>query len=275
MTSHRKYRHLTSAMLAMLILIADCAWADTVTTFERQFSQLLERYWQPAVTIHGIDTTVFDYAAMKLDSEQPASLFTQIRTTLASVDPVVIKDRDTAKAFWINAYNFGAFQLIIDNYPVDSIRSFKISLLKHPWSKRILNIAGRDYSLSEIEKDILLAEYGDVRILFAVSCAAVSCPDRTAQAFTGSRLDQQLDDMIRTFFTNPRKGAFLDKDAGTLTLSWILKKDQEWFATADGDVLGFVLRYFPGQQREWLQAHDVSIDYFDHDWTLNDLAQAE
>lgn len=275
MTARGKYRYMGSVMLAMLMFMGNSASAETEETLELQFSQLLDRYWQPTVTIHGIPTTVFDYAAMKQDAVEPGSLFAQIRTTLESFDPATIKDRNMAKAFWINAYNFGAFQLVIDHYPVDSIRSFKISLLKHPWSQKVLRIGGRDYSLTEIEKDILLAKYGDVRILFAVSCAAVSCPDRTQEAFTGSRVDQKLDDMIRTFFANPYKGLFLDEDAGTLILSWILKKDQTLFAANDGGELGFVLPYLPDQQRKWLQTHNVSIRYFDHDWTLNDLAQAD
>jgi hypothetical protein len=64
---------------------------------------------------------------------------------LESTNPSGFADADSAKAFWINAYNFGAMRLIIDHYPADSIRSLKISLLKYPWSQDAVRIAGRDY----------------------------------------------------------------------------------------------------------------------------------
>ncbi len=243
--------------------------------FEQLYDALLKKYWRSSVSIHGIKTTVFDYASMARDADNSESLFAKITQSLESVDPLKFKDANQAKAFWINAYNFGATRLIVKHYPVYSITSFKISLLKHPWSKDAVRINGQDYSLTEIEKDVLLKQYGDPRIIFAVSCAAVSCPDRMPHAFTGARLDEQLDDMIRTFFTNPGKGMLLDRDENTVTLSWILKKDAHLFPNDEGGVLGFVMQYLAPEARAWLKANPMQINYFDHDWILNDLAQAE
>ena len=70
-------------------------------------------------------------------------------------------------------------KLVAEHYPIDSIRSMKISLLKYPWSVKGISVGKSKYSMKQIEKDILLKRYGDPRIIFAVSCAAVSCPDRT------------------------------------------------------------------------------------------------
>lgn len=67
----------------------------------------------------------------------------------------------------------------------------------------------------------------------------------------------------------------LDRERGILTLSWILKKDAYLFEEDKGGVLGFVLTYLDSKTTRWLKANPVKIDYFDHDWTLNDLAQAQ
>lgn len=243
--------------------------------FENLFDQLLERYWRPTVSINGVNTTVFDYSQMKVDAEQPQSIFRQTLKAISGVDPSQITKPDEIKAFWINAYNFAAMRLVIDHYPVDSIRSLHISLVKYPWSKKAIQIGGDEYSLKQIEKDILLKKFDDPRIIFAVSCAAVSCPDRTPEPFIAAKLDQQLDNMIRNFFANPHKGLLLIPGNNTLTLSWILKKDKDLFESREGGVLGFISPYLSKEMRAWLEVNLVNITYFNHDWTLNDLAQAE
>jgi hypothetical protein len=243
--------------------------------FERLYGELLHTYWRPSVKIHGIETTVFDYAAMKQDTDRPDSLFKRTLKALEGLDPARLGGPNEEKAFWLNAYNFGAIRLIIDHYPVDSIRSMKISLIKYPWSKYAVRIGGRGYSLQEIEKSILLKKFDDPRIVFAVSCAAVSCPDRIPEPFTAARLDAQLDAMIRTFFANPTKGLRVDRDARTVTLSWILKKDSHLFPEGKGGGLGFVASYVGKDLGQWLRTSAIEIRYFDHDWALNDIALAD
>lgn|GEM_PF-539614 len=275
-------RHLKKYLLAVIALLvvsveamSDASMPAGVKSenrFEHLYNSLLNKYWRPSVTINGIATTVFDYAAMASDASKPNSLFSQIASSLALVDTTVLPHSNQSKAFWINAYNFGAMRMIVEHYPVDSITSFKISLLKHPWSKKSLRIGNQDYSLTEIEKDILLKDYDDPRIIFAVSCAAVSCPDRTAQAFSGESLDDQLNNLIREFFRNPGKGLLLDRKQEKVTLSWIFKKDAHLFGD---DIMAFVMDYLEPESQSWLKTHAVAIDYFNHDWTLNDLAQAE
>ena len=242
--------------------------------FENLYSQLLISYWRPAITINGVSTTVFDYAQMKKDADQPKSLFTQTLNALEEVNPLQLKSKKE-KAFWINAYNFAAMYLVIEHYPVDSIRSLRISLIKYPWSKKAILIGGNEYSLKQIEKDILLEKFGDPRIVFAVSCAAVSCPDRIAEPFTSEKIDYQLDKMISNFFANSDKGLLLNRNDKTLTLSWILKKDMALFGDTKSGVLDFIKPYLSKETQVWLNENSVSIEYFKHDWTLNDLAQAD
>lgn len=242
--------------------------------FELAYGQLLERYWRPPVTINGVETTVFDYAHMAEDHARKNSPMDKVIDALRKVDPGA-SSGNAEKAFWINAYNFGAMRLVIEHYPVDSIRSLKISLIKYPWWKDAVEVQGRSYTLQQIEKDILLPKFNDPRIVFAVSCAAVSCPDRTPEPFTADRLDAQLDEMIRVFLMNPKKGLKADHEKNKLILSWIFEKDQQLFEQPDG-VLGFVRRYVPRATADWLSSNKrIDIDYFDHDWTLNDLAQAD
>ncbi len=256
--------------LVGMLLVAP-GFAAEMSRFDTLYGELLHEYWRPTVTIHGIETTVFDYAAMQREA---GPMIDEIVETLAKIEPMQIDGVNAAKAFWINVYNFAAIRMVIDAYPVDSITSFKISLIKHPWSKKSINVGGQRYSLSGIEKDILLSRFNDPRIIFAVSCAAVSCPDRTAEPFDGAHLEAQLDELIRTYFRNPKKGLSLNRETNTLTLAWIIKKDSYLFQNETAGVLAFVRPYLDEELRGWLASQKVKLEYFDHDWTLNDLAQA-
>jgi len=265
------------SMLLIAVLMAvmtKTSYADS-TEFNNLYGELLARYWRPVVRIHGTNTTVFDYVQMKQDAQNVNSLFNRTLRAIEQVDPTQLQGTNVAKAFWINAYNFAAMRLVIDHYPVDSIRSLSISLIKYPWSKKVIKIGNNRYSLKQIEKDILLRQFNDPRIVFAVSCAAVSCPDRTAEPFMAEYLDSQLEAMIRSLFKNPDKGLRLNRIGRTLTLSWIVNKDGRLFQDKEKGVLGFVLPYLDPDTRGWLNANTVTIDYFKHDWTLNDLAQAD
>jgi hypothetical protein len=273
------WRHLGCTALIMLLIGGRVVAADAPERpeqrFERLYGELLAEYWHPPVRINGIRTTVFDYARMHRDAAAPNALFSRVAGALERVNPDALAGEDLVKAFWMNAYNFAAMKLAVDHYPVDSIRSFRISLLRYPWSRKAIRIGGRDYSLGEIEHDVLVGRTGDRRTVFAVSCAAVSCPDRSAEAFTADKLERQLETLIRTFFENPDKGARLDRERRTLTLAWILKKDQALFPSKDGGVLGFAMYYLPETDRQWITDHSVTVKYFDHDWSLNDLRLAD
>ena len=102
----------------------------------------------------------------------------------------------------------------------------------------------------------------------------MSCPDRTADAFTGNALDEQLDETVRNFLTNSKKGLYDDRKNNKLVLSWIFKKDRHLFANREGGVLGFVRNYAPRETAQRLDDIQIDVSYFDHDWTLNDLSQA-
>lgn len=247
-----------------------------IEDFSRHFGQLFRRYWRPAVQIHGIETTVFDYAAIAREAGQPESDFSKTVLALRQVNITELVGDNREKAFWINVYNFAAMKLAVEHYPVASITEAKI-VNGDPWSVTVVRIGDMSYSLKQIENAILLKKFDDPRIVFAISCAAVSCPDRTNEVFSGEHFDSQLDSLIRGLFANRSKGLVIDRERKVVTLSWILKADQRLFGDDEQRVLRFVRQYIPPNIAAWLEQHsaDVTIQYFTHDWTLNDVALAE
>ncbi len=260
------YSHLTSELPI----------ASAADEFSQHYGRLFLRNWRPAVTIHGFLTTVFDYAAIAGEVGQPNSDFTKAAASLQRVDVALLDGGDYEKAFWINIYNFGAMKLAAEHYPVPSIIDPKISA-DDPWGVEALRIGDESYSLKKIENAILLEKFDDPRIVFAISCAAVSCPDRTDRIFSEASLDQQLDALVRGLFANSTKGLAINRELGVATLSWILKADQRLFGGSDQGVLQFVSRYVPADTQNWLESHlsEIKVEYFTHDWGLNDIALAD
>ena len=158
-------------------------------------------------------------------------------------------------AYWINAYNALTVQLIIDHYPVKSIKD-----IPKRWSIPVFTIGEKSYSLGDIEHKILRKQ-NEKRIHFAINCASTSCPNLYRSAFKGSQLDYQLETVTRQFFRDTSKNKF---ESDRIRLSKILL----WFIMDFGfkkEKLAFLSRYAP------IPIHsDVSIRYLPYDWSLNE-----
>ena len=248
---------------------------DKIKTFFNLYNLSIKKNFKGHVTINGIKTSVFNFKGFSEDLKNNKSNFKKALEILKEIKPSMLTNPLVEKTFWINAYNIGAKKLVAKYYPIKSIKDFKVSFLKYPWGVQILNVGGKEYSIKEIEKDLLLKKFKDPRIIFAVSCAAVSCPDRTEEAFFPLRLDKQMDLMISDFFKNPKKGLIINKEKMKVKLAWILKKDGHLFKKeSESEVLDFVSNFVSLENKRWLlkNKEQIKIEYFDHDWTLNDYA---
>ncbi len=173
-------------------------------------------------------------------------------------------------AFWINAYNILAIDLVRRSAPVESIRDLG-SFFRPVWDREAGTIDGRSYSLGEIEHEIL-RPLGDPRIHAAIVCASTSCPSLRAEPYHASRLDEQLDEAVRTFLASSSKGLRVDQQRNTVRLSRIFDWFEEDFEPRGG-VIDFVQHYAPEPSRQWLAGRrDVlHLEYFEYDWRLNGL----
>lgn len=159
-------------------------------------------------------------------------------------------------AFLINVYNAETLQLIIDNYPVAQIQK----IAKNPWKLKSVKLFGGKTTLDHVEHGILRVDYNEPRIHFALVCAAVSCPPLRAEAFTGAKLEAQLQDQTQVFLKQTDKNRV---SGNTLYLSAIF----QWF-TGDfkktGKTLGqYVDPYFAESTA------NKQIKFTDYSWDLN------
>jgi hypothetical protein len=174
-------------------------------------------------------------------------------------------------AVLLNAYNAYTLQLIIDHYPVKSIKDIG-SFFKGPWEQPVVRLFGRTLTLNNLEHDIIRKDYPDPRIHFALVCAARGCPPLREEAYVADRLNEQLDDQARQFLATPAKNR-VDADAKTVYLSPIFKWYGEDFEKKHGSVLAALRPYWPKAEATALAQGGFRIRYTDYDWSLNQRDQ--
>jgi hypothetical protein len=180
--------------------------------------------------------------------------------------PVDRMTRTEQLAYWINLYNAATVRLVVDRYPVTTIRKIDGGLFNlGPWNTPLLKVAGATLTLNDIEHRIIRPIYADARIHFAVNCAAIGCPDLAAKPYVAAHLDDQLDTAARAFVNHPR-GLRLDR--GRLAGSSIF----DWYAVDFGGPRRVVstLRKYANDKTGLLLQGRATIDRFSYDWTLND-----
>lgn len=178
--------------------------------------------------------------------------------------------REEKVAFWINSYNVFTVQLVLDHYPIDSIRSvgllpgaaFRTSFISLP------GLRDGKLSLDEIENGILRRDFAEPRIHFAIVCASKGCPPLRADAYRAADLNKQLDEATRTYIRDPAHNRF-DGASRTLYLSSIFKWFREDFERAAGSLPSFVARYAGDNVAAAIRSGDVRIEFLDYDWSLN------
>jgi len=181
-------------------------------------------------------------------------------------------------AFYINAYNAFTLKLIVDNYPLESIR--KIPDLSGiagfgQWKKALWSLNNKKLSLDTIEHKIL-RPMGDPRIHFALVCAAKSCPDLAPRAYTAENLDEMLETQGRRF-NQSSKGLQISSEKRFLTsvpvlkLSSIYKWFRKDFFKVSEDLPHFVHPYANAGVKAFIEKNkkDLKIEYMDYDWSLN------
>ncbi len=269
------------AVVANALPVAAAAITDNFTTYRAgsaaavdhsAWDRLLKSYVRPASD--GVNRV--DYKAFK------ASGHRELKDYVRHLEATDVRglDRPEQLAFWANLYNAKTVDIVLDHYPVGSIREIALddSLLGFlkksvgaggPWKARVLKVAGEALSLDNIEHDILRPVFKDPRIHYAINCASYGCPNLMTEAFTGVRNEALLDGGARAFINHPRGFEF---NNGKLRASSIY----DWFEADFGGNAAGVLAHaskFANPELKTALAAKTTIDSYDYDWRLNDVAR--
>lgn len=181
---------------------------------------------------------------------------------IAEFDVEGLGDDNERKAFWINAYNALAIKFIIDgkspNGMMDRIGFFGANA----------RVGGRDVDLKTIDAEIL-APFADPRLRFALVPAQASAPKLQSFAFSGTNLDEQLDQAARDFINDKRRNRFSDA-LRAAKLSRLFEQYHDEFGAEDRDVLKYVATFVADEGvAKILDRGDYTIKYMEYDPGIN------
>jgi hypothetical protein len=194
-----------------------------------------------------------------------------LREYLKSLEAVGVSglSRPEQKAYWINLYNSQTVALILEHFPVKSIRDIRISpglFAVGPWDKKLLTVEGEGLSLNDIEHRILRPLWKDNRVHYALNCASIGCPDLQPVAFTAGNTEELLEAGARAYVNHPRGAVF---EGSTLVASSIYDWFEIDFGGSKAGVTEHLLRYAEGPLADQLKGFSGRVKYR-YDWSLND-----
>ncbi|MEL7544181.1 MAG: DUF547 domain-containing protein [Pseudomonadota bacterium] len=258
-----------AASLGIVIAATPAAAQDIAASFDKYgdatanhsaWTELLQAYVKPAAS--GLNSV--DYAAFKADGH------TALKGYLAQItalDPTTLS-KDAQFAYWANLYNAKTIDIVLEHYPVATIRDIDISgfFSNGPWDKKVTKVNGLELSLNDIEHVIMRGTFKDPRVHYAVNCASIGCPNLQRKAFVGPTLEAQLDAAARDYVNSPRGFTVAN---GRVRASKIYSWFQEDFGDSEAGVIAHAAKYAEPELKATLTARN-DISGYDYDWSLND-----
>ncbi len=212
------------------------------------YGRLLAKYVSPA----GVDYAAWKAATADVDDLRASTKYFGFSSPG--------NGRNERLAFYINAYNAWMILHVLDAYPVKSVTDIAPSF--GVFSRRTIQISGNRTSLNELEKDILIGEFQEPRIHFAINCASRSCPPLLNKPYSAESVEDQLEQVTRAFASSPHC-AIVAEDGKSVALSSIF----DWYADdfkASGGPVAFLNRF-----RETPIPAEATVSFQEYDWSLN------
>ncbi len=242
--------------------------ASESTIDHAEWGRILDAYLEPREG----RANLFDYAAVT--SEDRALLQDYLGDMTSR--RISKYNRDEQFAYWVNLYNALTIEVMLDHWPVDSIRDINLSggffsglFGAGPWDAELVEIEGESLTLNDIEHRILRPIWQDQRIHYAVNCASIGCPDLNPEPFQAERLEEQLEAAARNY-VNDARGAEVEN--GRLTVSKIYTWYKEDFGDSDRGVIEELKTYAePGLRQQLEGISRISNDRYD--WSTNSPEQ--
>lgn len=166
------------------------------------------------------------------------------------------ESKNRTKALLINVYNAAVIRQVVKNYPITSPQE-----VNDFFTEDVIPYMGLNYNLNRFERELLLDQYNDPRLHFALVCAAVSCPKLSSQAYTEDRLEQGLDSITNAALKDDR---IIKIGERSVALSNIFR----WYSQDFGDVRQYLSQYD-------ILVEDKQIKYLPYDWSLNDQTKKQ
>ncbi len=272
MTFIRRLFFTVTIALASITIVTLPARADLATkfkAFQKGSSKSIDHSaWDKLLKTHirkgKDDLNEINYKAFKKSGHKTLKSYLQ---RLQAVN-VISLDRAEQFAFWVNLYNAKTVDVILDRYPVSSIKKIWSGIFSPgPWKLKNMKVNGETLTLDDVEHVILRGLWGDPRIHYAVNCAAIGCPNLSIDAFTAANTQRLLEGGAKAY-VNSARGVKIS--GGRVQASKIYKWFKKDFGGNEQGILKHLRLYAAPRLAAKLKTAR-SINSYDYDWSLNDL----
>ncbi len=226
---------------------------DSVTTVSKNDAKIYNHdSWDYLLQKHVSSTGKVNYKTFKTDRK----LLLDYIKSLSDFMPQESWQKADKLAYWINTYNALTIDLILQHYPINSIKT-----IKKPWDQRLWKLGNKWYNLNEIEHQIL-RKMNEPRIHFAIVCASVSCPKLQNRAYTAPLLNEQLSQATKIFLADKTRNEISENH---INLSKIFQWFSKDFKTENNSLINFLNHY-----SEVTISNTAKKSFKDYNWDLNE-----
>jgi len=215
------------------------------------YDEVLNAYAKEGL-LNGQVVTLVDFKKLRKDKR-----FTGLIQDIAEYPLEELETLEEELAFYINAYNILAMNMVSKNWPLKKLTDLG-NIFTPVWTHHAGVIGGRNITLRELEHGIL-RKLGEPRIHFAINCASVSCPNLRLESYRPEAIYDQLNEQT-VHFMKDNKG--VNQKGSKLYLSKIFKWFKEDFDPVGG-VEAFIVKYRPD-----LKDKTNRISYQIYDWKV-------
>jgi len=208
--------------------------------------------WDNLLKKHVDSQGLVDYKGFKNDREALNKYLQKLSSTEPNNDWSV----QELLAYYINLYNAYTVDLILNNYPTKSIQD-----IDGAFTKGFIPVGNKELSLGGIENGVL-RKMDEPRIHFAINCASISCPPLLNEAYTASKINEQLDRVTKDFI-NSDKNDITANDPKLSKIFDFYTKDFKY--SGKTDVIGYVNQYSKTEINP-----RATIAFKKYNWNLNE-----
>jgi len=231
--------------------------ASTATVDHGEWDRLIAKYLKRGKS----GVALFNYAGVSAGDRKALKAYLAM---LQKVEVTKLSKR-VQMPYWINFYNALTVDVILDNYPVKSIRQIKSGLFSSgPWGTELVKVEGHDLSLDDIEHEILRPIWRDKRIHYVVNCASIGCPNLASKAYTEKNTAKLLEQGAVDYINNPR-GVRVEN--GRVIASKLFS----WYdddVGSEKQLFAHIRKYASPELKKQLDGKSSVYDY-EYDWALN------
>ncbi|MFT7071727.1 DUF547 domain-containing protein [Patiriisocius sp. Uisw_017] len=215
---------------------------NNVTDIHKQFDILLKQNVSATGNVN--------YAGFNVTRKTLLNYITSLGENL----PTEKWSKNEKLSYWLNAYNAITIDLILRNWPLESIKD-----IQNPWEQKYWKLGEKYYNLDEIEHKIL-RKMEDARIHFGINCASFSCPPLLNEAFVSEKVDNQLTFLSKRFINDTSRNKITPDQVE-------ISKIFNWFSK-DFKTTGSIIDYLNTYSEVKIN-NNARVKYMDYDWRLN------